>query len=297
MADSEPDSALQTFANRMTRQASLYAFASLGRLALWLLYLGVLTRLLEPADFGRLALLMLIAVSLTLVCSMGTLQGTLSWVAGSTGGGEGDEGIEDEQDDAGKPQAKDRRRALGTGLVLLMGIAALGTLAVTAAAAWIAELLLHDVLSARLVTVAAVAGGFGSLWRLAAYLPRLEGRPVAYNALTLLRPTLVIAASGSLVAAGTGIGGAIAGLALGNAVATLLALLIGRRQFRIVFRREDARQILGRGTPLVPVLMVFWIVHHCDLLVLSFFSADSTVALYRVGSRLGNGCFTPYRPY
>lgn len=278
---SGPGEALGALASRLGRHTAVYAAGSGIGFALALVNLAVLTRYLPVAQFGQLALLMVFAALLTVLYNLGTLQGGFMWVFGSSGeeGGEGDER------EAG---AGEKRRALGTAVVLTTLVAAAGTVAIVAAPGTFAAIVAGDAAMASEVRWAALSGGLGAQWRLLTNIPRFERHPGVFVALSTLRPLLVLAVSLPLVVGGYGLEGAVAGTALGTAGAVAANAVVTRRSFVLTLHRGDLTSIVRRGATFVPVILSFWIIQNLDIYILAQFTSDSEVGLYRVASRLAS---------
>src|SRR3954467_10055363 len=94
-----PMSAASTLAGRLGRHAVIYGSAGAATLVLGLVNVAVLTRLLEPHAFGRVATFLVFAGMLTILYNLGSLQG--SFRAAFGGSGEGDvEDFEESPEDA-----------------------------------------------------------------------------------------------------------------------------------------------------------------------------------------------------
>ncbi|MBA2256210.1 MAG: hypothetical protein H0W05_03260, partial [Thermoleophilaceae bacterium] len=132
--------ALGQFGARVGRHTGIYGAGQAGSLLFGLATLAVLTRFLDPTAFGQYALYYFFAGLLSLLYTLGWVRGSLLWVFG---GGGGDDDDDDDEDDSGRAvtSAEDKRRALGSAIVLVALIALLGTLVVAALAGPLAELL------------------------------------------------------------------------------------------------------------------------------------------------------------
>ena len=279
---------LATLVQRLAGHAAIYAGGAIFGLLMAMVQVAVLTRLLEPGTFGRFAVLLFYSSLITLVCNLGVVQGSLA--AGSAGGYSGDDELGAEEDDRQVPAAQagiDNRRRLTTGLTLVAVSAVVITGLSVLAAPELSELLLGDQRDATAVVWATAAGVLGSMWRLAASLPRFERRPATYVALQVGRHGLEIAGAIALIEAGYGLAGALAGLAIGKGLGVLAALAVSRHRFRRAVSREDARAILRRGRPLVVISLAFFLSRNVDLYLLSRFVPASDVAVYLVASRIG----------
>lgn len=277
----EGDSSLVSFGRRLSRHAGVYASGSVATFVFSLVNLAVLTRLLPIEEFGRFAVYLMLATLLTTVYNLGSLQGTLSWVFGAS---DVEEGVVTEEDGG----AYDKERALTTGVLLTVGIAMAGTLVVFAAAPLFAELI-HTPGQVEAVRLAALCGATGAVWRLVHNVMRLERRPTAYTTLGLVRPALVLGLGVAFVISGHGVEGALAGIALGTALAIPAALASSWRSYALGFEWGAVTAILGRGVRIVPFILTIWIITNVDLYLVNTFSPPDSVGPYRVAMRLGGG--------
>ena len=271
----------EALAARLSGHTALYAAGFGTTLLLGLASVAVLTRLLGIGEYGELAVLLIFSALLTVVFNLPALQGTLMWVFGAAEEGDGDER-------GSQAPVQLKRQALGTGLVITALIAALGTAAAVAAAPSLSDILLGDRDHAAAVRWAAVSGGLGAVWRLISNVLRYEGRPVGFIVLSNARPVLVVAVAIPLVAGGGGVVGAMAGTAIGTALAVLVGLVVTRRSYAPALDTSQLRGLLGRGLPLVPVVVAFWVVQNVDLYLVSVYVSEAEAAIYRVASRLAN---------
>ena len=264
------------------RHTAIYA-ASFGvGIVLQLVNLGVLTRYLSPSEFGKLGLALVAAALLTVLYNLGVLQGALSWAFGASDEGEVDEA-------APRRTESEKRRALGTALILTLAIVAVATALIAALARPLASVFLGDSGEASLVLLVAASGAAGAVWRFVVNVPRLELRPLTFAALNTARPLIVLGISLPLVIEGHGVSGVLVGTAGGTALTALLGLVASRRSFAFTFSREDVRGMLALGGMFIPIVAAFWIIQNVDLLILSQFASHSDVGLYRAASRIGGG--------
>ena len=275
-------SAFGRLAGRVGGHSLVYVLAAFTAMVAGLASVAILTRFLEPSEYGQLAILLAWASILTIVFNTGSLQGTNAWVFGA--GGEDGE-IADEA--VGGARAHDARRALATGFAITLAAGALGTLTAIALASPAADLLVGDPDDGRLVVLATVGAALASVWRLAANAIRLERRPWSYLVATGAQHLLTVVLAVPFLTAGRGIEGAIIGVALGNAIAVAVAVAFIRRSLRPAVSWTDAVEIMRRGRALVPVVAGFYLIQLADVLVLSRFVPTSQVGLYRVAARFG----------
>jgi O-antigen/teichoic acid export membrane protein len=275
---------LVLFGRRLGRHVGVYAGSHVGIFLFGMVNLAVLTRLLPIEEFGRLAVYLVLATMLTMLYNLGSLQGTLIAVFGAGGAGE-ELGLEEAE---GEAIAADSERALTTGVLLTMAIAALGTAVVFAAAPLFASILGQPgELDA--VRLAALCGATGAVWRLVQNVPRLERRPLLYSALNLLRPALALGLGVGFVAAGFGVEGALAGIAAGTALAIPVAILAGRRNYAFGVDLAIVPDIFRGGAMVVPIIVAMWVVTNVDLYLVSAYAPDDAIGPYRVAMRLGAG--------
>lgn len=277
-----PPTALGTFGTRLGRHAGIYGAGQGGSLVMGLITLAVLTRFLEPAEFGQYALYYFLAGLLMILYTLGWHRGSLLWVFG----GAGDDDEEDEEDEEGgeAAAAQDKRRALGTAIVLVALIGVLGTAVLAAIAPTVAELLTGEGDDGRLALLAGAGGAAGAIWVLAASVPRRERRPTAYVVLHLGRPVLILAVTVPLVAIDPGVEAAVVGVAAGNAGAALLALAGIRRSFSFGFASSDARNIARLGVRYVPLTLSLWVIANGGVFFLGQYASPSDAGFFRVAT-------------
>jgi len=275
-------SAFGRFASRVGGHSLVYILAAFTAVFAGLASVVVLTRFLQPAEYGQLAILLAWASILTVVFNIGSLQGTNAWVFGAAG-----EDGETADEAVGGTRARDARRALSTGFAITLAAGGLGTLAAIAIARPVADALIGDPDDGNLVVFATVGAALASVWRLAANAIRLERRPWSYLVATATQHLLTVALAVPFLMGGWGIDGVIVGVALGNAVAVAVALVFIRRSLRPAVSWTDAVEIMRRGRMLAPVVVGFYVIQIADVLLLSRFVPTSQVGLYRVAVRIG----------
>jgi O-antigen/teichoic acid export membrane protein/SAM-dependent methyltransferase len=271
---------LTLMGGRFTRHTLILIAGTLAVGPFSLISLMVLTRILNPSQYGELAVLFIFAGYLTMLYNTGSLHGTFMLVYGASEG-EGDD------IDSDTTLAHDPRRALGTGVVLTLMIVTAGTAVCLLLASPIAQLLLQRSHAATLVCWAAASAASGSLWRLTVNVLRMERQPVRFAVFNAIRPLFVVGGTIPLVALGFGVQGALAGTTVGTLIASAVCVAIARHSYAFAFSLADAREIVRRGSlVVVPVLSLF-VVHSADVVLLSRYAPAHEVGLYRVASRFG----------
>ena len=240
----------------------------------------VLVNFLAPEEYGRYALLVLYAAAISLVLTLATKPGTMRRVFGSAGD---DDDAEDgsERD----TQSSSPEKSLGNGLVMtaLGGFLAIGVTVVLAGP------LSNDLLSqssAGAMGWAACAGAFLSFHGLISGVVWIERRPLTFAGFTIAQPCLMAAGSIPLVATGAGAEGAIAGIAAGSAILSLVGIYLVRRSFVWAFSLIEARTILRAGAPRIPVLLSFWTVGYVGVFLTSRYLSTADVGLFHFASRI-----------
>lgn len=275
---------LVSFGRRLSRHSAIYAAGSVATFVFALINVGALTRLLPIEEFGRLAVYLTIAALLTTLYNLGTLQGVLITVFGVADGDE-DVALDDVE---GKALATDRERALTTGVLLTVAIAALGTALMFALAPLVASLF-GTPGQAEAVRLAALCGASGAVWRLVHNIARLERRPVVYSLLGLVRPAFALGIGIGLVVAGFGVEGALAGVAIGTALAIPVAIFVGRHNYAMGLELGIVPTVFRSGAFVVPIIAAMWIITNVDLFFVSAYAPADAVGPYRVAMRLAAG--------
>lgn len=266
-------------ATSLGRHALVYGAGSVIPFAVGLANVAVLTRFIGPSAFGQLAVLLIFAASLTILYTLGTLQGTFRLVFGGDGEEESDE-LED------FAVVSDKAGLLGTGIALTVLIGAAGTGLIALVAEPLTGLLFLDESQAGLVVLAAASGAIGAVWRVLVNVPRLERKPKTYATLSAIRPICVVALSVTLVALGSGVEGVLIGILGGTVVALAIGLAICRESVAPAFHAEYVWTILGAGGTFLPLILSAWIVHNLDVYIVAGMASDADAGLYRVASRV-----------
>lgn len=270
---------------RVGRHSLVYGFGLGLTVLTGLASLAVFTRLMAPGEFGELALLLGCSTALTLISTVGLVQGVLNAVFGA-GEDDGDE-LGDEEDSADSPVGR-KREALGTGLILATMSGSVAAAAVWLNAGWIAERLLGDAGEATAVQLAGVVGGLGAVWRLLQTIPRLERRPVRYVVLEVARPVLALVVAVPFVVDGDGPEGVLIGLAIATGAMSAIALVVMRKTYRLRFEPWVLPIIVRRGAAFVPYGIANWVMAHGGVFILSVGVSNAEVGFYRVAATLGN---------
>lgn len=267
---------------RLTRDTLIYGLGNVAVGPFSLISVAVLTRVLPPAQYGRLGVLLVFAGFLTVLYNTGSLHGTFMWVYGQS-----DEGEVPDDVGATGALAATPRRAMGTGVVLTLLIVGSGTAIVVIVAAPLAKLLLHSSAYASSVRWVAASAATGALWRLTVNVFRMERRPISFSVLNSVRPLFVIAGSVPLVLMGLGVNGAIAGISLGTLAACGVCIAMARHSYALAFSLDDARRIVRLGARVVVPVTCLYFLHSADIVLLSRFASAHELGLYRVASRFG----------
>lgn len=239
---------------------------------------AVVAFFLGPGDFGRFALLLFLSGLLSMLFNLAIKQGTFKRVFGM------DDEDEDEDDEEDVEIGGDRR-SLGTGIWLTVAASTIGTLAVIAAAEPIGDLLLGGEGDRELVAFAAIAGGLGAIFRLGSLVLWLERRPGAHVAVEVVRPLLILISVVAFVASGAGLEGAIAGTALGGAAAVALTLVLLAGSYDRRPSLAEAKEIIRRGAPRIPVVLSMFTLTSGDVFLLSRFLSHADVGVYQLANK------------
>jgi O-antigen/teichoic acid export membrane protein len=277
-------SILSTAGRVVTRTTGLYSIAMGAALPVGIISAIVVTHYLTPTQFGQLGLLMVLASFLTVVYNIGLLHGTFLWVYGNSG----DAAMDLEIEGLGRANMAGQRRGMGTGMILTLIVAGSGTALCFMFAKPLASLLLGNPRDAKLVGLAAISGGSGSLFRLTLNVFRLERRPVSFMIMSIARPVGVLVVSTALIVAGKGVYGAVLGTALPTLACAIICVALSRRSYALAFSFEDARAIGWRSANVLVPVIALWIAHNGDIYLLSHWvHVSGSLGIYRLASRLG----------
>ena len=294
MVTIERPQVLARYGGRVSRDTAIYMSGMMAVFPFSVVQAIVLTRLLPPAEYGELAVLLVFGSLVTVVASLGTLSGTFRYVYRAADAGEGgDDGGDAAEvviDDAPVATAllSEKRRALGTGMFLLATASALLAAPLLLAAPQLGDWLLDVDDAAGLVQWATLSGVAGVGFRLAHNLLRLERRPTMFSVVAVVRPALVVGLAAWLVLEGEGLEGVLIATTAGTAAATVLAVVVSWRSYGIGFSPGHASSILRLGAPYVPLHIALWGIHNADVFILSRAAPASDVGLYRLASRLSS---------
>lgn len=277
-----------TLAGRISRHALLYAAGAALLISAGVATLAVFTRLMPPAEFGKLVVLIALASGLSMLLTLAVLQGTLGLVFGK---GE-DDGVDPDENDAA-PEAPEtvagQREVLGTGLMLTAMVATAVSAALWPVAAGLSRLLFDTPADADAVRLAVVAGALGAFLRLLLVVPRLERRPRVFVSFNVARPILTLGVAIPLVSDGGGAEGALMGVVIATAGLVVIALFYLRRAYRLRFSPRVVPAIVRRGRVFVPLVLSLYVINHGGVLLLSGVVPRAQIGLYGVAATLGGG--------
>ena len=276
---------LTQYGSRISRETAIYAVGMGMVFPLGFIQVAIFTHVLAPAAFGQLGVLFTFAAMVTLLMNTGSLQGVFMWTFGSAGDADGAD-VSVDFDDPDAAGAVDKRRAMGTGLLMTIGICTAMAVPLILFSRWVAGLLLGDPSKGNLVVWACISAALGALWRLVVTALRHERRPVLYSVAQMIRPIAVVAIAAPLVIDGYGAHGALVGTALGSAVGILFCFAVDYRSYSLQFSREDAVKMLQMGGAFVFIVVGLWIVHDADIYLVSWYSSHTATGLYRLASRV-----------
>lgn len=273
------------FGEAITGSGVIYALGVGSGVPFALLSLALTTRYLELSEFGTLAILFAIGSVVTVLSGLGVMQGTIMAVYGVSD----DEDAESDgvQTDA-RPLAvvaAERKRLLGSGLLLICLTSTVVCGAVAAGGSVLVAILGIDI-PAKTVCLMALSAWTGSVWRLAHQVWRLERRPGVWALYQAARPMVVVTLTLVLLIHGAGIDGVLVATAIGSAIVTIISLGGTRDRFRLEPRRGDAAAIFGPGMKFAPLVIANLIQANAAILLLALIAPSSTVAVYQAARRI-----------
>jgi O-antigen/teichoic acid export membrane protein len=266
-------------AARISQHATIYGVAASVGLVSGILAVVVYTRYLDPAEFGRVAVLSTIASMVSLLANTATLQGTMRRVYGASG--EEDVGDAEHADEV----SADPRLSLTTGLTLTTAV---GAALLLVAWAWqdpLADLLVGASRDGDLVVLTVAAGALGAVMRLARNVVRLQRRPLAYLAITAIGTLGSVLIAIPLLERGLAIEGILIGLMVANAAAVVVNLALLRLDIRAAVSAREAVEIVRSGLFYVPIVISFQAIQLADTLLVAHFANFQETGLYRVAQK------------
>jgi O-antigen/teichoic acid export membrane protein len=270
------------YAGRIGRHATAYGVAAISGVLSGLVSVAVFTRFLDQSEFGKMAVLATVSSVITLVATLGVMQGTMRRIYGTTGDDEmGEVDPAEQQQDV----AADPRLALSTGLALTFVFGAVLFLLALALQGQVAELF-GGPRDSTLILLAAGAGVSGAVMRFSRNILRLQLRSGAYVAVTLIYCFAGIPVAIPLLEAGLGIEAVLIGFIVANGLAAALCLLLLATDLRPAVSLHEAREILSGGARYLPIALAFQAVQLGDVLLVATFGGFSQTGLYRVAQRI-----------
>jgi O-antigen/teichoic acid export membrane protein len=289
---SDAPEVMTLYGQSMTRFGGIFTLGILGIVPFGVASLAITTRFLEPADFGRLAVLFAIAALITMMSGAGFLQGTFlaTYGIGDDDGDGGADAFTEEPTEGAEyahpeQRSAERHRLLGSGFIFviasasalcgLVALVALGLGAFAISAQWSLWLVL-----------AASSAWTGGIWRFVHQVPRMERKAVRWAALQWLRPGLVVLFSILALMAGWGISGVLIATTVGTLASIGIGYLVSRRSFSYELRKGDARMIWDRGKKWVPLIFTVALQQNASILLLGALATPTSVGLFQVANRI-----------
>lgn len=269
------------FAGRIGRHATAYGVAAVGTLISGLVSVAVFTRFLDPDEFGKMAVLSTVSTLITMVATLGIMQGTMRRIYGSTG-----------DDEAGEVDAGDReaasddpRRTLSTGLALTFVLGAVLFALAVALQGKVAGLF-GGPGDGSLVVLAAGAGVAGAVMRFSRNILRLQLRSSAYLVVTVVYSFAGIPVAVPLLAEGAGVEAVLIGFIVASIAAAALCLLLLATELRPAVSPREAWEILTGGLRYLPIMLSMHVVQLGDTLLVASFGGFGDTGVYRVAQRI-----------
>jgi len=279
-------SALATAVRRLGRYMIIYAASFAATLMLGLLITAVLTHALGPAAYGRLGVLLFSAAFLTVLLNLGSLQGTF----GLAHGGSGEDSVPPPANGGAPDRAaagEAQRRAVGTGLILTLGLGALAMVPIALVSRDLSTLLLHDTTYGTEIVVVAASAVLASGWRLAGNILRYDQRPIAFAIGQVSRPAaILICAVVLLTQNGRPVRLAVDSYAVGSGISLAVVIALVSKDVTFAFVPRLVGRIYRLGSSMAGVALSFFLIQSAGLLLLSLYADAHTVGVYRLAGSL-----------
>lgn len=267
---------------RLARFSAAYSLSALIGPLFTVLLTPLYTRVLEPADYGVVDVLMTLSALLVALASAGMDQ-ALSAHFFDRPEAEGGDGW--------------RRNLSTTALIIVGGLALVAALLVAAFAEPLAQALFHD--PARRVTVLLLAVNVASLplYNLTIVALRLRMRVAQANLVSLVYLFGLIGAAIVLVLGlrlrATGI---IAANAIASTLATAIGLAVGARGLRGQPSVSLGRALLAVGVGALPASIGLLVFNNIDRLLLTQFVSPTDLGLYSIANKLSSMSYVVMSP-
>lgn len=253
---------------RLARDSAVYASGSVAGKAIGLLLLPIVTRVLGPADFGRLDVLSTLQSAATSVLLLGL-----------------DTGATRLYPDLGRDG---RRRMFGSWLALTAGLAVPAALTLALFRDPVSRLLFGTDAHGTAVAFTALAILGATVQLVALTVLRNQGRPPAYAAVsagTLAVNGVLVVALLSWQAEVTVVLASMAvSMSLGGVVGLAVA---GRRAFGAP-EGEVTRRLLRLGLPLLPAVAATWVAEFANRAILLWSAGPVEVGYFSVAARFAS---------
>lgn len=269
-------------AGRIGRHATAYGVAAGSGMIAGLVSVAVFTRFLDQSEFGKMAVLSTVSTIITMIATLGVMQGTMRRVYGTTGD---DEGADVDTADSKEAISADPRLALSTGLALTCVFGAVLFVLVVALQGPVADLF-GSPQDSTLILLAVGAGAAGGVMRFTRNILRLQLRSGAYVVVTLIYAFGGIPVAIPLLEAGLGVEAVLIGFIVANVLAAMVCLLLLLGDLKPAVSLREARAILGGGLIYLPLALSFQVVQMGDILLVASLSSFSQSGLYRVAQRI-----------
>jgi O-antigen/teichoic acid export membrane protein len=269
------------FAGRIGRHATAYGIASVSGMVAGLVSVVVFTRFLDQSEFGKMAVLSTVATIITMIATLGVMQGTMRRVYGTTGD---DEAGDDDAVDAESVSA-DPRLALTTGLALTFVFGAALFLLAVALQGRVADLF-GGPGDGTLILLAAGAGAAGGVMRFSRNILRLQLRSGAYVVVTLIYAFGGIPVAIPLLETGLGVEAVLIGFIVANVLAAVICMALLAADLRPAVSLHEAGEILRGGLRYLPIVLAFNAIQMGDTLLVASLGSFSQTGVYRVAQRI-----------
>jgi O-antigen/teichoic acid export membrane protein len=268
-------------AGRIGRHATAYGVSSVSGMLAGLVSVAVFTRFLDQSEFGKMAVFSTISTIITMIATLGVMQGTMRRVYGATGDDEAGEV------DVADPEAlsHDPRLALTTGLALTLVFGLVLCLLAVALQGEVAELF-GGPQDSTLILLAAGAGAAGGVMRFSRNILRLQLRSGAYVLVTMVYAFAGIPVAIPLLQGGLGVEAVLIGFIVANGLAAAISLLLLVADLRPAVSLREAGQILRGGVSYLPLVLSFQAIQMGDTLLVASLGSFSQTGVYRVAQRI-----------
>lgn len=261
---------------QLGKHSAIYGLGNIATSLLSFLLVPLYTNNLNPTQFGVYSLLITVYSVLAVFVDCGLAESLSRYY------------FDNNADSTPEQLTRNRRVLLSTGLMLSAGLTVVTATVIFLLSSWLALKLFHETSYAHFIRLMAGAVLFRGLTTVPLSYVRVTERVGLFTLATVGQLALFLAFNVLfLVYLKRGIEGIFLSLMISMAFYAISLLLLNRRDLNLQFDRVMARQLLSFGLPLLPLLLMMWVIDLSDRYLLGQFTTLTQVGIYSLGYKFG----------